>query len=63
MKTYIVYELHGYDVYDKDKDLFMGVVQIKVIAGSEAEALEKAKTNHPSKEHFRCIGSTEYIQK
>lgn len=63
MKTYIVYDIQGYDMYDQQKDLFMGVVQIKVIAKSEDEALQKAKINHPGKEHFRCIGSIEYILK
>lgn len=63
MKTYIVYNMQGYDSYDQEKDLFMGVITINVIAETEEEAFARAKKNHPSKEKFRCIGSTEYEQK
>lgn len=60
MKTYIVYRIQGYDQYVADKDLFMGVIEIQVIAETEDEALKKAKKHHPSKELFRCIGSVEF---
>lgn len=61
--TYIVYNLQGYDTYDKDKDQFIGVISISVIAKSETEAIAKAKKHHTSKTKFRVVGSTEYQDK
>lgn len=63
MKTYIVYEMEGYDHYDKDRDAFINVIKISIIAESEDEALEKVKKRHPSKKEFRFVGSVEYIKK
>lgn len=60
MKTYLVYDLQGYDTYDKEKELFIGVINIRVIAETKKEAMEKARIQHPDKPHFRCIGSTEF---
>ena len=60
MKTYIVFDIQGYDVYNQQKDEIIGVINIKVISSTEENALKKAKKHHPKKLLFRCIGSTEY---
>lgn len=60
MKTYCVYLIQGYQFYDKEKDLFMYVANIEVIASTEKEALAKAKKMINKKE-YRVTGCYEKI--
>lgn len=62
METYIVYSVEGYEQYIPDKDMYLNVRKIQVIATSEDEALAKAKVQHPSKPNFRVTGSVEYAK-
>ena len=43
MKSYFVYWVQGYDFYDKERDLYMNVVDCEVFAKDEKEAMVKAK--------------------
>ena len=62
MKTYIVFDIQGYDTFVPDKDLYIGITKVLVIAETEEEALQKAKIYHPTKANFRCLGSIEYAK-
>lgn len=61
-QTYVVYEIQGYERYERTQDLYMGCISIKVIAHSEAEAIAAAKARHPSRSNFRVMGSIEYLK-
>ena len=43
MKSYFLYWVQGYDFYDKERDLYMNVVDCEVFAKDEKEAMVKAK--------------------
>ncbi|MFA9228560.1 MAG: hypothetical protein ACEQR7_09035 [Agathobacter rectalis] len=58
-----MYEIEGYHHYEEQRDAYINVIKITIIADSEAEALEKAKKHHPSKPLFRCVGSVEIVKR
>jgi len=44
MKTYLIYQVEGFERYDTVTQNYYNVKRIEVIAQSEDEAIQKAKT-------------------
>lgn len=58
--TYCLYEVIGYQVYDKETDSFRNANSINVIADNETEALARA-AQLLVKENYKIKSVTEYL--